>query len=128
AAAINPYRHVPSDAALSGLRDGAFYPYINRSDYAPTIYPPAAQVVFYLITRISEAPIAMKASVVAFETLAVWTMLQVLALRSIPGTRILLYVCHPLPLREFPRSGLVDIVGIAILLLAFLAIARCSPI
>jgi alpha-1,6-mannosyltransferase len=128
AAGINPYLLVPSDAALSGLRDGAIYPYINRADYAPTIYPPAAQVVFYLITRISEAPIAMKAAMVAFEGLAVWTMLQLLALRGLPRSRILLYAWHPLPLWEFARSGHVDIVAIAFLLLAFLAMERRSPI
>jgi hypothetical protein len=128
AAGINPYLHVPSDAALSGLRDGAIYPYINRADYAPTIYPPAAQVVFYLITRISEAPIAMKVAIVAFEALAVWMMLQLLALRGLPRSRILLYVWHPLPLWEFARSGHVDIVAIAFLLLAFLAMQRRSPI
>ena len=128
AAGVNPYLHVPSDAALSGLRDGAIYPFINRADYAPTMYPPAAQVVFYLITRISEAPIAMKAAMVAFEALAVWTMLQLLALRGLPRSRILLYVWHPLPLWEFARSGHVDIVAIAFLLLAFLATERRAPI
>jgi alpha-1,6-mannosyltransferase len=128
AAGINPYLHVPSDAALSGLRDGAIYPYINRAEYAPTIYPPAAQVVFYLITRVSEAPIAMKVAMVAFEALAVWTVLQLLALRGLPRSRILLYVWHPLPLWEFARSGHVDIVAIAFLLVAFLAMQRRSPI
>ena len=53
AAGINPYRHVPADAALQHLRDDAIYPYINRADYAPTIYPPMAQIVFFLVTRIS---------------------------------------------------------------------------
>ncbi len=71
AAGINPYLYVPNDAALSSLRDGTIYPFINRADYAPTMYPPASQVVFYLITRISEAPIAMRAAMVAFEGLAV---------------------------------------------------------
>jgi alpha-1,6-mannosyltransferase len=128
AAGVNPYLHVPSDAALSGLRDVAIYPYINRVDYAPTIYPPSSQIVFYLITRISEAPIAMKAAMLAFEALAVWTMLQLLALRGLPRSRILLYAWHPLPLWEFARSGHVDIVAIAFLLLAFLAVERRSPI
>jgi alpha-1,6-mannosyltransferase len=128
AAGINPYLHVPTDAALSGLRDGMIYPYINRADYAPTIYPPASQIVFYLVTRVSEAPIAMKAAMVAFEGLAVWTILQLLALRGLPRSRILLYAWHPLPLWEFARSGHVDIVAIAFLLLAFLAIERRSPI
>jgi alpha-1,6-mannosyltransferase len=128
AAGINPYLHVPDDGALAGLRDGTIYPYINRSDYAPTIYPPASQVVFYLVTRISEAPIAMKAAMVAFEALAVWAILQLLAARGLPLSRILIYAWHPLPLWEFARSGHVDIVAIAFLLLAFLAMERRSPI
>ena len=128
AAGINPYLHVPSDPALSRLRDGAIYPFINRADYAPTIYPPASQIVFYLITRISEAPIAMKAAMVAFEGFAVWAMLQLLALRGLPRSRILLYAWHPLPLWEFARSGHVDIVAIAFMLLAFLAMERRFPI
>jgi hypothetical protein len=128
AAGINPYLHVPADAALAGLRDGAIYPHIDRADYAPTIYPPASQIVFYLVTRISEAPIVMKAAMVAFEALAVWIILQLLAARGLPRARILLYAWHPLPLWEFARSGHVDIVAITFLLLALLATERRSPI
>ena len=128
AAGINPYLHVPSDAALSPLRDSAIYPYINRADYAPTIYPPTSQIVFYLVTRISEAPVAMKAAMLAFEGLAVWTILQLLAARGLPRSRVLLYAWHPLPLWEFARSGHLDIVAIAFMLLAFLAVERRSPI
>jgi alpha-1,6-mannosyltransferase len=128
AAGINPYLHVPADAALAGLRDSGIYPNIDRADYAPTIYPPAAQIVFYVVTRISQAPIAMKVAMVAFEALAVWVMLQLLAARGLPRARILLYAWHPLPLWEFARSGHVDIVAIAFLLLAFLAMERRSPL
>ena len=128
AGGFNPYLYIPSDAAVSDLRDSAIYPNMNRADYAPGIYPPTAQIVFYLITRISEAPVAMKAAMVAFEGLAVWAMLQLLALRGLPRSRILLYAWHPLPLWEFARSGHVDIVAIAFLLLAFLATGRRSPI
>jgi hypothetical protein len=128
AAGINPYLHVPSEEVLTPLRDAAIYPYINRADYAPTIYPPTSQVVFYLVTRISEAPIAMKAAMLAFEGLAVWALLRLLALRGLPRSRILLYAWHPLPLWEFARSGHVDVVAIAFLLLAFLAAERRSPI
>ena len=128
AAGINPYLHVPSEEVLTPLRDSAIYPYINRADYAPTIYPPTSQIVFYLVTRISEAPIAMKATMLAFEGLAVWAMLRLLALRGLPRSRILLYAWHPLPLWEFARSGHVDVIAIAFLLLAFLAAERRSPI
>jgi alpha-1,6-mannosyltransferase len=127
-AGINPYLHLPADAILAGLRDGTIYPYINRADYAPTIYPPMSQIVFYLITRISEATLVMKAAMVAFEGLAVWTILQLLAARGLPRSRILLYAWHPLPLWEIARSGHIDIVAIAFLLLAFLAVERRSPI
>jgi uncharacterized membrane protein len=127
-AGINPYLHLPADAILAGLRDGAIYPYINRADYAPTIYPPMSQIVFFLVTRISEAEVAMKAAMVAFEGLAVWAILQLLAARGLARSRVLLYAWHPLPLWEFARSGHVDIVAIAFLLLAFLAIERRSPI
>jgi hypothetical protein len=125
---INPYLYVPADAVLNGLRDGAIYPYINRADYAPTIYPPMSQIVFYLITRISESIVFMKAVLVAFEGLAVWAILQLLTARGLPRSRVLLYAWHPLPLWEFARSGHVDIVAITFLLLAFVAIERRSPI
>jgi hypothetical protein len=124
---INPYLHLPADATLAGLRDGAIYPYINRGDYAPTIYPPMSQIVFFLVTRISETELAMKAAMVAFEGLAVWAILQLLAARGLPRSHVLLYAWHPLPLWEFARSGHVDIVAIA-MLLAFLAIERRSHI
>ena len=126
-AGINPYLHLPADAALSGLRDGDIYPYINRADYAPTIYPPASQLVFFLITRISEAAIFMKIAMLAFEGLAVWAILQLLAARGLPRSRVLLYAWHPLPLWEFARSGHIDVVAIAFLLLAFLAVDRRKP-
>ena len=103
---------------------GRSIPYINRADYAPTIYPPMSQIVFYLITRISEATLFMKVAMLAFEGLAVWAILQLLAARGLPRSRVLLYAWHPLPLWEFARSGHIDIVAIAFLLLAFVAVER----
>jgi alpha-1,6-mannosyltransferase len=127
-AGINPYLYVPADAALSGLRDGAIYPYINRADYAPTIYPPASQIVFFLITRVSESIVFLKAVMVGFEALAAWAILQLLAARGLPRSHVLLYAWHPLSLWEFARSGHVDIVAVAFLLLAFLASERRAPL
>src|SRR5437899_7953621 len=54
AAGINPYRYLPADSALVQLRDDKTYPRINRKDYARTIYPPVAEAIFFLTTRISE--------------------------------------------------------------------------
>jgi len=127
-AGINPYLYLPVDPALASLRDGDIYPYINRADYAVTIYPPASQIVFFLITRISEATSVFKIAMIAFEGLAVWAMLQLLTARGLPRARLLIYAWHPLPLWEFARSGHVDIVAIAFLLLALLAAERRSPL
>jgi alpha-1,6-mannosyltransferase len=128
AAGINPYQYLPADEALHALRDDAIYPNINRASYAPTIYPPVAQSVFFAATRISETPVFMKAVMIAFEGLAVWAILQMLAARGLPSSRVLLYAWHPLPLWEFAGSGHVDAVAIAFLLLAFVAADRRSPI
>jgi alpha-1,6-mannosyltransferase len=128
AAGINPYRYLPADEALQALRDDAIYPRINRANYAPTIYPPAAQLVFLAATRISETPVFMKTVMVGFEGLAVWAILQLLAARGLPATRILLYAWHPLPLWEFAGNGHVDAMAIAFLLMGFVAADRRSPI
>src|SRR5690348_12224079 len=55
AAGINPYRYVPADEALKALRDSAIFPNINRADYAVTIYPPVAQMFFFVVTRLGDS-------------------------------------------------------------------------
>jgi alpha-1,6-mannosyltransferase len=128
AAGINPYRYLPADDALRPLRDEAIYPNINRASYAPTIYPPVSELVFFAATRISETPVFMKTVMLAFEGLAVWAILQLLAARGLPASRALLYAWHPLPAWEFAGDGHVDAIAIAFLLLAFVATDRRSPV
>ncbi len=118
---INPYRYIPADPALARLRDTAIYPKINRKDYARTIYPPAAQAVYFLASRLSESVTAMKLAMLAFEGLAVWALLQLLAARGLPPILASLYVLHPVPVWEIAGSGHADIVAVAFILLALLA-------
>jgi hypothetical protein len=126
-AGINPYLFVPGDASLSELRDSAIFPHINRAQAAPTIYPPAAEIIFYLVTRVSQSPIAMRAAMLGFEGIAVWAILHLLTARGLSRSRILLYAWHPLPLWEFARSGHIDVAAIAFLMLALLASERRHP-
>jgi len=63
AAGINPYRYIPADPDLARLRDEAIYPNINRNNYAPTIYPPVAQMLFLLANRVGETVLALATSV-----------------------------------------------------------------
>jgi alpha-1,6-mannosyltransferase len=127
AAGINPYRYLPVDPALQNLRDEKIYPMINRANYAPTIYPPMAQIVYLAATRISATVTFMKLVAVAFEGVAVWALLQLLQSRGLASSRVLLYLWHPLPLWSFAGDGHIDAAAIAFLLLAFVAADRRSP-
>ena len=118
---ISPYRYVPADPALGPLRDPDIYPQINRKEYAPTIYPPAAQAVFFAVSRLSETVTAMKAAMLAFEALAVWALIQLLAARGLPIVLASLYFLHPLAVWEIAGSGHADSMATAFLLLALLA-------
>jgi len=122
------YRYIPADAALAQLQDDKIYPRINRKDYARTIYPPVAEAVFFLTTRISESVTWMKATTVLFEALAVWALAQLLASVGLPRQRILLYAWHPLTVWEFAGSGHADSIAIAFIALALLARRRNSEI
>jgi len=121
AAGINPYRYVPADENLQSLRDEKIYPKINRRDYAHTIYPPVAEAVFLLTTRVSESITWMKATMIGFEALAVWAIIQLLTFCGLPRQRILIYAWHPLLIWEFAGSGHVDPIAIAFIALALLA-------
>jgi alpha-1,6-mannosyltransferase len=127
AAGINPYRYVPADPHLAALRDQTIFPHINRSDYAPTIYPPVAEYLFFAGTRLGESLAAMKATMVTVEVLGVLLLLWLLRDLRLPRERILIYVWHPLPLWEFAGSGHVDAAVVTLVALALWARRREAP-
>jgi hypothetical protein len=124
AAGINPYRYIPADPALTALRDTAIYPNINRRSYARTIYPPAAQVVFAIVGRITQTVLAMKLAMLAFEIVAVLCLLRLLALARLPAERVLIYAWNPLVLWSFACDGHVDAIAVGLLAVALLCRAE----
>ncbi len=120
-AGTNPYRFIPADPALQSLRDAAIYPHVNRREYAPTIYPPAAQAIFQAVARISQTPFAMKLAMVVFEFVAMAAMLRLLALAGLPPARLLIYGWNPLAVWAFAGNGHLDALAIGFLGLALLA-------
>lgn len=120
-AGINPYRYIPADESLAKLRDDKIYPNINRREYARTIYPPVAEGVFLLITRLSESVTWMKAAMVGFEAITVWALIQLLVSFGFARQRVLIYAWHPLVVWEFAGSGHLDAMVIAFIALALLA-------
>lgn len=123
-AGINPYRYVPTDEHLADLRDDAIFPNINRSNYAHTIYPPVAQMVFFLVTRLSERVTAMKIAMLGFELVTIAALMRLLRHLDAPAERLLLYAWHPLPIWEIAGNGHLDAAALAFLMLAYCAKAR----
>lgn len=124
AAGINPYLYLPVDRKLETLRDSSIYPNINRRDYAHTIYPPAAQIFFFAVTRITQSVIGFKGTILLLE---IGTMILILlTLQSIgqPPQRLLAYAWHPLPIWEFGASGHIDALMIFCIALALYARSR----
>ena len=124
AAGVNPYRYVPADAHLAKLRDKSIYPHINRADYAVTIYPPAAEMMFFLATRVSESFTMMRLTMLGFEAVTALALLALLRHDGRPAARVLIYAWHPLPIWEFAGTGHADAAAIALMTLAMLAAAR----
>lgn len=108
AAGINPYRHVPADPALAALRDDAIFLHINRADYAPTIYPPGAQIFFQAVARISDSLLAMRIALVLCEVVIVAVLLDLLRRLGQPAVRVLAYAWHPLAVWEIAGNGHLD--------------------
>ena len=124
AAHVNPYRYVPADDALKFLRDERVYPNINRRDFAPTIYPPLAQMIFFLWTRVSESVLWMKVLMILFEAAGLYALSSLLAAFKLPRERVLLAAWHPLMVWEIAGSGHLDALVFAFVAFALVAHAR----
>ena len=124
AAGINPYVHVPADTALSSLRDTAIFPRINRADYAHTIYPPAAQMIFAAVGCGSDSVTAAKICMLLLEACGILAALRLLALAKMPPARVLIYAWNPLVLWAVAGDGHIDGAMIGLLGLAMWAAIR----
>lgn len=120
AAGINPYAHVPAASKLAPLRDPEIWPRINRADYAVTIYPPGAQIVFLTLTRLGESVLAMKLGLLLFEAAGIAAIIALLLRLGKPATHIAAYAWHPLPVWEIAGNGHIDAAMLAFLLVGLL--------
>jgi alpha-1,6-mannosyltransferase len=127
---ISPYRYVPGNPVLEFLREPNqdVFANINRRDYAHTIYPPAAQALFYLITWISPTVTFMKTVMVLFEGVTLYALITLLRDLGIRREQTLLYAWCPLVLWEIAGSGHLDSAAMAFIALALLARYRTQPI
>jgi hypothetical protein len=128
AAGINPYRFFPADPALSALRDQTIYPHVDKVDYAVTIYPPVAQVFFFLVTRIGETATMMKLALLGCEAVTVFVIWSLLKQLGKPTTRIVAYLWLPLPMWEIANNGHVDALMVALMMLGVWLALQAKPL
>lgn len=127
---ISPYRYVPGDKALSFLqaRHPEIFANINRRNYAHTIYPPVAQMIYWVVTMFSQSVRGMKIAMVGFEGVAVGALMALLKRMGRRVTDVLLYAWCPLLVWEVGGSGHIDAVILAFVALALLFRYREQPV
>jgi alpha-1,6-mannosyltransferase len=125
---INPYRYVPGDAHLAYLRDGEVFPNINRRDYAPTIYPPVAQMFFFLATFLGGKVIAMRVAMDCCDGVTVFALIKLLHGMGLRREQVLLYAWSPLMIWEIGSSAHLDALMTMFIVFALLFRLRNKPV
>ncbi len=124
---VNPYRYFPGNEHLRALRDDDIFPNINRRDYAPTIYPPGAQIFFFCVTWISGTLTMMKLALLAAEGVTVYALIHLLQSLGRKREEVILYAWSPLLIWEIGSSGHIDGLVITCVVLALLFRHRNQP-
>jgi alpha-1,6-mannosyltransferase len=127
-AGINPYAFVPADPQLARLRDALIFPHINRADYAVTIYPPLAQMFFFVVSRIAETVTMMRLALVACELVTVVLIIDLLRRVELPVTAVVAYAWHPLAIFEIANNGHVDALMVALMMMGLWLLVRARPV
>ncbi len=132
AAGTNPYLHIPADPALAPLRDSvpgiaAIYPNINRAEFAPTIYPPAAQALFFGVAVVWPSIWGMKAAMLLLDAIAIGCAIAMLGAARLCPARVLIYAWNPLVVWEFAGGAHIDAAATAFTAIALLAAIRLRP-
>ena len=126
---INPYRYVPGNPTLTFLRapNQDVFDNINRRDYAPTIYPPVAQMFYWLAAYFAPTVAAMKLLMIAFLALTAWTLAAILKRLGRSTTDLLILLWCPLLVWEIGCAGHVDAIVCGLVSLALLFRLQRKP-
>lgn len=103
---FNPFVLAPDDPDLFHLRD-EHWAGINHPDY-PTIYPPAAQLLFLVVAWMSSAPLAMKLLFAALDVATVLVLSRLAQRLGKPPQWSAIYAHCPLVLTAFAIEGHLD--------------------
>ncbi len=120
---INPYLYLPAAPELEFLRDDEIYTSTNRSEEAPTIYPPVAQIIFAAIGQVWSSLAMVKITMAAFEALAIGCVAWLLRRAGQPAAMVLVYAWNPLPIWEYSGNGHIDAASLGFMALAMVVFA-----
>ena len=127
---ISPYRYVPGNPALTFLREPnqEIFDNINRRDYARTIYPPVAQMLYWVAVCFGRTVAAMKLFMLGFECMAAWALIVILRWLGRPAAEILLFLWCPLLVWAIGNAGHVDALVCGFMALALLCRLKNKPV
>ena len=120
ASGINPFVFAPNDPRLSHLHTTDLPAKINFPDMR-TIYPPLAQVFFFVSHQLFGDSISgLKALLVLADLLSVLLLVLLLHRLDMLREAVILYAWSPLPILYFALDGHIDALGIPFLILCLL--------
>ncbi len=112
----NPYVAFPASPAGAARRDADIGPFDHKE--VPTVYPPAAQLLFAAGASLGPGLYGIKILVVLLDLLVIAVLRALLRERGRPGIRVLIYAWNPLAVTEAAWSGHIEPAGTLLVLLA----------
>ena len=122
---INPYDYPPNALELRHFRDRNWRAINYR--HLPTIYPPAAQVLFLGLARLRSGDAeAFRWAFMLFDIGSVGVLVALLRRTRRQAERVVWYAWCPLAVTEATAGAHVDAYGVFLLLVALLLAARAA--
>jgi alpha-1,6-mannosyltransferase len=115
---INPYAFAPDDKELTFLHSAILPKYVNHADMK-TLYPPLAEIIFYLSYLISgESYFGLKILLLLFDLMTIYGIFLILKKLKIDKKYLLFYAFSPLPVFQFFIDVHADGFGLAFFVFA----------
>ena len=124
-AGLSPYGYPPESNDLAFLRN-ADYEKINHKDFS-TPYPPAAEIYFRILAKISTNLTVFKFGIVIFDFLLILVLRKLLQIENRNASLLLIYAWHPLPILDFAGAGHLDVIAMCLLMLTIWLVQSGLP-
>lgn len=120
----SPYRYPPEAGALASLRDGYYWPRVNRKAET-SAYPPVAELFFQGLAVLRPLDTTIfKLAYLALDLATMALLGSLLRRRGQSPLALIVYAWHPLPVFEFFGSLHVDVLAVCLIVAALVLEAR----